>query len=207
MRILFDRVAYACLRGRRMRGRDASARGSGVRGGGRRAIDPGLIPSSEPRGETLKKPDANTRVSRAASRERTPNAALDRVGGRARVIRALSRRGATSREVARRGVAASERDAARLEGFSANPGRRARRARAGRVARDPTADARVGRGGSRRGHAPAAVGDTLHHLAVWRWRERDAMRGSRHISAPGERVVRAFLPGRIKVSTRTLVMG
>ena len=34
MRILFDRVAYACLRGRRMRGRDASARGSGVWGGG-----------------------------------------------------------------------------------------------------------------------------------------------------------------------------
>ena len=193
MRILFDRVAYACLRGRRMRGRDASARGSGVRGGGRRAIDQGLIPSSEPRGETLKKPDANTRVSRAASRERTPNAALDRVGGRARVIRALPRRGATSRAVARRGVAASERDAARLEGFSAanaHPGRRARRARAGRVARDPTADARGGRGGSRRGHAPAAVGDTLHHLAVGRGWERAqltrASRPRRNSSRPGE---------------------
>jgi len=35
------------------------------------------------------------------------------------MIRALSRRGATSRAVARRGVAASERDAAAHEGFSA----------------------------------------------------------------------------------------
>jgi hypothetical protein len=185
LRILFDRVAYACLRGRRMRGRGTRQRGvRGFGGGGRRAIDPGLIPSIEPRGETLKKPDANTRVSRAASRERTPNAALDRVGGRARMIRALPRRGATSRAVARRGVAAYERDAARLEGFSApnatHPGRRARRARAGRVARDPTADARGGRGGSRRGHAPAAVGDTLHHLAVRRGLERArSMRASR----------------------------
>ena len=191
MRILFDRVAYACLRGRRMRGRDASARGSGVMGaggGGARSIRAGCH-----RSETLKKPDANTRVSRAASRERTPNAALDRVGGRARVIRALPRRGATSRGVARRGVAASERDAARLEGFSAanaHPGRRARRARAGRVARDPTADARGGRGGSRRGHAPAAVGDTLHHLAVGRgWERAQLMRASRprrNSSRPGE---------------------
>lgn len=188
MRILFDRVAYACLRGRRMRGRDASARGSGVwgGGGGARSIRAGCH-----RGETLKKPDANTRVSRAASRERTPNAALDRVGGRARVIRALSRRGATSRAVARRGVAASERDAARLEGFSAanaHPGRRARRARAGRVARDPTADARGGRGGSRRGHAPAAVGDTLHHLALGRGVER-----ARRLRASRRRVSEVFV--------------